>query len=87
MIISVSQTRWSKFQMHNNWKFLHSRNVFSHTHTTMCTLRLVTWNVHGADCREKRLKIFNQLKKLQADVVLLQDTHRSVTATDEYKQL
>ncbi len=36
---------------------------------------------------EKKLKIFSQLKKLQADVVLLQETHRPATATDQLKQL
>uniref|UniRef100_A0AAX7VU45 exodeoxyribonuclease III n=1 Tax=Astatotilapia calliptera TaxID=8154 RepID=A0AAX7VU45_ASTCA len=48
-------------------------------------LRFVTWNVNGAGTRGKRLKIFNQLKKLQADVVLLQETHRPVTCLNELK--
>ena len=51
----------------------------------MGALRLVTWNVNGAGSREKRLKIFYQLKRLQADVVLLQETHRPATAIDELK--
>ncbi len=37
--------------------------------------------------REKKLKIFSQLKKIQADVVLLQETHSPATATDQLKQL
>ncbi len=53
----------------------------------MGALRFVTWNVNGAGSREKKLKIFSQLKKLQADVVLLQETHRPATATDQFKQL
>uniref|UniRef100_A0A3P9CFM5 exodeoxyribonuclease III n=1 Tax=Maylandia zebra TaxID=106582 RepID=A0A3P9CFM5_9CICH len=48
-------------------------------------LRFVTWNVNGAGTRGKRLKIFNQLKKLQADVVLLQETHKPVTGLNELK--
>ena len=48
----------------------------------MSTLRFISWNVHGAGSREKRLKISNKLKDLQADVVLLQETHLSKTATD-----
>ncbi len=51
----------------------------------MGALRFVTWNVNGAGSREKKLKIFGQLKKLQADVVLLQETHRPATATDQLK--
>ncbi|MBN3294582.1 LORF2 protein, partial [Polypterus senegalus] len=51
----------------------------------MGTLRFVSWNVHGTGSREKRLKIFDQLKRLQADVVLLQETHRSATVADELK--
>ncbi len=51
----------------------------------MGALRFVTWNVNGAGSREKKLKIFSQLKKLQADVVLLQETHRPATATDQLK--
>ncbi len=51
----------------------------------MGALRFVTWNVNGAGSREKKLKIFSQLKKLQADVVLLQETHRPATATDQFK--
>uniref|UniRef100_A0AAR2K4Y7 exodeoxyribonuclease III n=1 Tax=Pygocentrus nattereri TaxID=42514 RepID=A0AAR2K4Y7_PYGNA len=45
----------------------------------MSTLRFVTWNVHGAGSREKRLKIFNRLSDLQADIVFLQETHMSKT--------
>ncbi len=51
----------------------------------MGALRFVTWNVNGAGSKEKKLKIFSQLKKLQADVVLLQETHRPATATDQLK--
>ncbi len=51
----------------------------------MGALRFITWNVNGAGSREKKLKIFSQLKKLQADVVLLQETHRPATATDQLK--
>uniref|UniRef100_A0AAX7UJD9 exodeoxyribonuclease III n=1 Tax=Astatotilapia calliptera TaxID=8154 RepID=A0AAX7UJD9_ASTCA len=51
----------------------------------MGILRLVTWNINGAGTRGKRLKIFNQLKKLQADVVLLQETHKPVTGLNELK--
>ncbi len=51
----------------------------------MGALRFVTWNVNGAGSREKKLKIFSQLKKLQADIVLLQETHRPATATDQFK--
>uniref|UniRef100_A0A669DGZ9 Reverse transcriptase domain-containing protein n=1 Tax=Oreochromis niloticus TaxID=8128 RepID=A0A669DGZ9_ORENI len=51
----------------------------------MGTLRFVSWNVHGAGSREKRLKILNQLKKLQADVVLLQETHMPVTGLNKLK--
>ncbi len=35
--------------------------------------------------QRKKLKIFSQLKKLQADVVVLQETHRPATATDQLK--
>ncbi len=35
--------------------------------------------------QRKKLKIFSHLKKLQADIVLLQETHRSATATDQLK--
>jgi len=34
----------------------------------MSTLRFISWNVHGAGSREKRLKISNKLKDLQADL-------------------
>uniref|UniRef100_A0AAR2LBN1 exodeoxyribonuclease III n=1 Tax=Pygocentrus nattereri TaxID=42514 RepID=A0AAR2LBN1_PYGNA len=47
----------------------------------MSTLRFVTWNVRGAGSREKRLKIFNRLSDLQADIVFLQETHMSKTPT------
>ena len=45
-------------------------------------LRFVTWNVRGAGSREKRLKIHDRLKDLQAEVVLLQETHLANTASD-----
>uniref|UniRef100_A0A1A8UJ98 Reverse transcriptase domain-containing protein n=1 Tax=Nothobranchius furzeri TaxID=105023 RepID=A0A1A8UJ98_NOTFU len=51
----------------------------------MGALRFVSWNVHGAGSIEKRLKIFDQLKRVQADVILLQETHRSATSADELK--
>ncbi len=57
----------------------------SYTHTSMGALRFVTWNVNGAGSREKKLKIFSQLKKLQADVVYYKETHRPATATDQLK--
>ncbi len=63
----------------------HAASSISYTHTSMGALRFVTWNVNGAGSREKKLKIFSQLKKLQADVVLLQETHRPATATDQLK--
>ena len=44
--------------------------------------RFILWNVHGAGSREKRLKISNKLKDLQADIVLLQEIHLSKTAAD-----
>ncbi len=37
--------------------------------------------------QEKKLKYLASCKKLQADVVLLQETHRPATATDQLKQL
>lgn len=43
----------------------------------MSMLRFVIWNVRGIGSREKRLKIFKQLKELQADIVLMQETHLS----------
>jgi len=49
----------------------------------MSTLRFVKWNVRGAGSTEKRLKIFTQLKELQADTVLVQETHLSQAAIDE----
>ncbi len=63
----------------------HAASSISYTHTSMGALRFVTWNVNGAGSKEKKLKIFSQLKKLQADVVLLQETHRPATATDQLK--
>ncbi len=53
----------------------------------MGALRFVTWNVNGAGSREKKLKIFSQLKKLQADVVLLQETHDLPQLQINLKQL
>ncbi len=60
----------------------HTQRAALATHTFMGALRFVTWNVNGAGSKEKKLKIFSQLKKLQADIVLLQETHRPATATD-----
>jgi len=46
------------------------------------TLKFISWIVHGARSREKRLKISNKLKDLQADIVLSQEIHLSKTAAD-----
>ncbi len=35
--------------------------------------------------QRKEVKIFSQLKKIQAEVVLLQETHSPATATDQLK--
>ena len=43
----------------------------------MNTLRFVTWNVRGIGSPRKRLKILEHLNNLQADIVLLQETHTS----------
>lgn len=61
----------------------HTAFNISYIHTTLGTLRFLTWNMCGAGSRERRLKIFNQLKELQANIFLLQELHRPVTATDE----
>lgn len=45
-------------------------------------MRSVTWNVRGAGTSEKRLKIFNRLQDLQADIVLLQETHLPNSSID-----
>lgn len=42
--------------------------------------RFVTWNVRGMGTLLKRQKVFEHLKKLQADIVLLQETHTSTAA-------
>jgi len=49
----------------------------------MVNVRFVTWNVHGAGTREKLFKILNQLKRLNADVVLLQETHKSAASISD----
>ncbi len=43
----------------------HTQRAALATHTHLWVLRFVTWNVNGAGSREKKLKIFSQLKKLQ----------------------
>ena len=63
----------------------HSAHTHTQTHTlqdphqqgksSMTTLRFVTWNVRGVGSYEKRLKVLNHLNNLQADIVLLQETH------------
>uniref|UniRef100_A0A3P9LVN4 exodeoxyribonuclease III n=1 Tax=Oryzias latipes TaxID=8090 RepID=A0A3P9LVN4_ORYLA len=48
----------------------------------MSTLRLVTWNVHRAGTREKRLKIMTKLKDFQTDFAFLQETHMSSSSVN-----
>uniref|UniRef100_A0A3B3HAI8 Reverse transcriptase domain-containing protein n=1 Tax=Oryzias latipes TaxID=8090 RepID=A0A3B3HAI8_ORYLA len=48
----------------------------------MSTLRLVTWNVHGAGTREKRLKVMSKLKDLKTDFAFLQETHMSSSSVN-----
>lgn len=38
-------------------------------------LNIINWNVKGLNHPVKRRKIFNHLKQLRADIVLLQETH------------
>lgn len=39
------------------------------------TLKFSSVNVNGLNCPHKRKKIFNQLRKLNSDVICLQETH------------
>lgn len=41
----------------------------------MSHLKIVSWNVRGINSPAKRSKILNHLKKLKADICLLQETH------------
>lgn len=38
-------------------------------------IRLVTWNIQGLRSPRKRSKILRHLKRLKADLALLQETH------------
>lgn len=47
-------------------------------HTTPPTdtmLQLISWNVKGLRSPQKRMMVLRHLKKLRADIVLLQETH------------
>lgn len=46
------------------------------------SVKLVTWNIHGLGSKEKRAKLSSQLDHLDADIVLLQETHLSKMSTD-----
>lgn len=52
------------------WKFINP-----HENMTLSSITIVSWNVKGLCSPAKRMKILRHLKRLRADVALLQETH------------
>ncbi len=52
----------------------HTQRAALATHTHLWALRFVTWNVNGAGSREKKLKIFSQLKKYSRRCFITRDS-------------
>lgn len=40
--------------------------------------RFITWNVKGMNGSNKRAKIFSHLKRLNAEIIFLQETHLKI---------
>lgn len=51
----------------------------------MSSITFVTWNVRGFGSQTKKVKVFNHLNKLQADICLLQETHLSESDYNKIK--
>jgi len=51
----------------------------------MSSITFVTWNVRGFSSQTKKVKVFNHLNKLQADICLLQETHLSESDYNKIK--
>lgn len=51
----------------------------------MGKVRFITWNMHEAGTREKRLSIFKQLSRLREDVAFLQEAHKSAATANDFK--
>lgn len=51
----------------------------------MAPLTFLTWNIRGGGSQAKRIKVFNHLDNLKADICLLQETHLSESDYTRFK--